>query len=173
MEQEIKDFIEAEMADFGALFKQQRQDYLSRKISASGDLSKSIDYAIDKQARAEAIEMVIMFEEHGRFIDMKRLKAVVPGGANNEYVRMVEDWIRARGWEQKFIDAFVRKRHLKKAPPSVLRQIAWGIVIKRAQKVRPRKWYNKAKTASIADLFNHVVAGLPDKTSEILVNSFK
>jgi hypothetical protein len=173
MQQDIKDFIEAELIAFGMQFQSERRNFLSNKISASGKLSGSIEDEIDKQSRQDAIALMIAFEDYGRFIDMKRLKAVVPSGSDNAYVKMIEDWIISRGWEQKFIQAFLKKNNLQKVPPSVLTRIAWGIVIKRANGVKPRKWYNRYKSATIPNLFNTVVAGLPDITVDVMQKAFK
>jgi hypothetical protein len=173
MDPGIKTFIEGEMVDFGIAFQTERKSFLSKKISASGDLSDSIDYAIDQQAREDTAAIMLNFAEHGRYIDMKRLQAVMPSGANNDYVKAIEDWIRVRGWEQKFIAAFVKKHPTIKVTPSVLRRIAWGIVYNRAFKmVRRKRWYNGKRTASVADLFNTVVAGLPDVTGDIFKKAF-
>jgi hypothetical protein len=172
MDKDIKQFLEAEMTDFGVEFIAQRRNFLSRKISASGDLSQSLGFEIDKQVRSEAVMMLLAFEEYGRLIDMKRLKAVIPSGSDNEYVSLIEAWIKDRNWEQKFINGYMRRSGLKIIPPSVLHRIAWGIVISRAKRVRPKKWWNKSKTVGISDLFNRVVAGLPDKTSDILKGAF-
>jgi hypothetical protein len=172
MDQEIKDFIHAEMIDFGLEFTAKRREFLQRRISASGLLDNSLDFEADKQARQDAVSLLLAFEEHGRYIDMKRLKAVIPSNSDNEYVNLIENWIKQRGWEQRFINAFMRRRNLRIVPPSVLNRIAWGIVIARAKRVRPRKWWNKSKTAGISDLFNRVFAGLPEKTSNILTGAF-
>ena len=42
MDPQIKEFIEAEMVDFGIQFQADRKAFLSRRISATGDLSDSI-----------------------------------------------------------------------------------------------------------------------------------
>jgi hypothetical protein len=174
MDIEIKEFIEGEMVDFGIAFQTERRAFLSKKISASNELSESLDYEIDRQARADTAAIMLNFAEHGRYIDMKKLKAVMPSGTNNDYVKAIEEWIRVRGWEQKFINAFVKKYPKRKVTPSVLRRIAWGIVYNRAFKmVRRKRWYNGKRTHSVADFFNVVVAGLPDVTSDIIRKAFK
>jgi hypothetical protein len=171
--QEIRDFIEAELTQLAQAFIVQRTAALrSRKISASDALAQSLEYEVTQIAQREAVELLIAFEEHGRFIDMKRLKP--PTNFGNAYINMLEEWIRARGWEQKFIAKFVKDRNLRKPPRNVLNQIAWGIAIKRGYgKTRKRKWYNKPKSAFVSELFNTIAAGLPDIVSNKITQGLK
>ena len=164
--EELKEFIAIELHELASQYIANRTAFLAgKRRNASGNLSNEMAFDIDKQARAEAVTLLLAFEEHGRYIDMKRLNA--PDGGR-DYVQAIEDWIRARGWEQRFIEKFRTMHNLRKVPPSVLTQIAWGIVKKRAIKVRPKRWYNASKTAWLADVFNTIAAKLPEKTSEIL-----
>ena len=170
---QIKDFIESELRLLAEKFVRERTAALQgRKISASGELQDSLQYEITRQARAEAVEMLLAFEEHGRFIDMKRLKP--PTNFGNPYVTLIEEWIRTRGWEQRFIQKFMATRKLRTIPKNVLNQIAWGIAIKRSNgKYRRRKWYNAPKSAFVSEVFNHIAAGLPDLVSKSVTDAFK
>jgi hypothetical protein len=172
---EIDEFIHRELAEWGIKFKKSRQDYLRKNISVGDDgnsLANSInlEYQIARDAHQETVRLLIGFEEHGRFIDMKTLKALIPHGSDNEYVREIIDWIQERKWESKFIEAFVKKRKLRRAPKKVLSQIAWSIIIARSKKVKPKKWWNKYKSAMIPQLINSIAVKLPDLTKNTLLN---
>jgi hypothetical protein len=172
MQDDIKTFIKTELVTFGIEYQAQRKAFLAKKISATGQLSDSIAATVDAESRADTVAMMLSFEEYGRYIDMKRLKAVVPrGGQDSEYVRAIEDWIRARGWEDKFIEKFKQIHNLRVTTPQMLGQIAMGIAIQRAKRVRPKRWFNNSKTAGFADVFNRVAAGLPDKAADVLVKT--
>jgi hypothetical protein len=102
---------------------------------------------------------------------MRTLKP--PQNFGNPYITILEDWIRKRGWEQKFIEKFMKSRNLRKVPKNVLNQIAWGIAVKRGKgKFRRRRWYNSPKTAFVSEVFSQIVAGLPDIVGNSVRNSF-
>lgn len=173
MHPQIKAMIEAELVEFGTTFKEERKAFLAQQISASGDLAQSIEYKLDEQAREDTARLMLNFNDYGRFIDMKRLKAVVPsGGIESEYVQLLMKWIQERGLTGKLVDGVMKKYNLKFATPDLLGRIAMGIAINRAKKVKPRKWYNKRKTAGITDVFNKVVAKLPRETKDIIHQQF-
>jgi hypothetical protein len=170
---EIKSFIQSELQLLAQEFIKQRVAALqSRKIVASGDLKNSMEFEIINQAKGEAIEMLLAFEEHGRYIDMRTLKP--PTNFGNPYISLIEEWIRKRGWEQKFTDKFMANRpHLRKVPKNVLNQIAWGIAVKRGNgKYRRKKWWNASKTAFISDTFNQIAAGIPDIAAKTIKEAF-
>jgi hypothetical protein len=170
---DIKAYIEKELHQLAETFIRQRVASLTaRKIVASGELKQSLAYEIQATARREAVELLLAFEEHGRFIDMKTLRP--PQDYGQPYITLLEEWIRKRGWEQKFIAKFMQSRKLRTVPKNVLNQIAWGIAIKRGQgKYRRKKWYNSAKTAFTYEVFNKVVAGLPELTAKTIKQAFK
>jgi hypothetical protein len=170
--EQIKSLIRKEMQAWAVQWSIQRRNALrAQKIDAGGQLSRSIEFEIMRQSVAEAVELQIAFETYGRYIDIKKLKTADGG---KEYIAGVEDWIKKRGFEQKFINAFVKNRKLKRIPETALNQIAWGIVKKRVTgKYRRRAWYNKAKTAAISDLYNTVAAALPLTVGESIKESFK
>lgn len=162
----IQSFIQEELVQLAQVFIRERVASLkARKIVASADLVNSFAYELNSQAKAEAVELLMAFEEHGRFIDMRRLKP--PTEFGNPYINLLEEWIRKRGWEQKFIDGFMRRRKLRQVPKNVLNMIAWGIAIKRSNgKFRRKRWWNAPKTAFISDAFNQIAAALPDIVSQ-------
>ena len=169
---EIRALISEEMFNWVVEFTRQRRDALrAQKIQAGGALSSSLEFEIKDEALKYGIELQIAFEAYGRYIDMKRIK---PAAGGKEYITGIENWIKKRGFEQKFISAFVKKRKLKRIPETALNQIAWGIVKKRLQgKYKRRSWYNKPKSAAITDLYNTVAAALPLTVSEGIKESFK
>ena len=173
MDPQIKEMIEAELIDFGTQFKEDRKAFLARQISASGDLEASINYKLDEQARADTAAIMLTFNDYGRFIDMKRLKAVVPSDKNSEYIEALKKWIEEKGLTAKLVNGVMEKYKLKMITPDLLGRIAFGIAINRAKKVRPRKWYNKRKSAGITDVFNKVVAKLPYETTDIIHKQFR
>jgi len=119
-----------------------------------------MEFEVIEQSFRGTVDMLLQFEAYGRYIDMRRLQ---PPAGGADYIEGLQEWIREKGLEQKFIRGYMRRRKLKKVPDRVLNSIAWGIAIKRAKgKVRRRPWYNKSKSAAISDLFNQVAAGLPD-----------
>lgn len=162
---ELKAIIAEEAADWARGFIAARVQYLSAsKISRTGALESSLGYSIERQARQEAVEILLAFEEHGRFIDMKPTAQDKWG---REAVARVQDWARRVGLE-KFERGYRRKYGKVPALDSqFLNKIAWGILIKRTSgKYRRRRWWNKPKTAGISDLLNLVASRLPDKVAD-------
>lgn len=169
---ELKATIEEEMYNWCVVYIRQRREALrAKKIEAGGDLSGSLEFEITNEPLRYGVELQMAFEAYGRYIDMKKIKTSAGG---KEYLASIENWIKKRGFEQKFISAFVKNRKLKRIPETALNQIAWGIVKKRLQgKYKRRSWYNKSKTAAISDLYNTVAAAMPAKVSEGIKESFK
>jgi hypothetical protein len=171
--EEIKKIIEKELLAFSAEFISRRKAFLAqRKINASGSLTDSLEAELNRQAKKEAIELLLAFEEHGRFIDMKRLSPPTVWGES--YINALEAWLEKSGLSQKFINEFMKKRKLRTIPKNVLNQIAWGIAKKRGYgKTRRRPWYNKSKTAAISDLFNKVASQIPIIAAEAVKSGLK
>lgn len=163
--------IEAESRRWMEEFIAGRRAFLrTRRIAVTDSLIDS--FAGDIQSTLEGTwrtELLLEFEEHGRYIDMRRLNA--PGGGD-EYLQELEDWIVRKGLEGQFVRRFMLRRRLKKVPQNVLRQMAWAVAIKRTQRYRPRPWYNKSKSAAITDLYNRVASGLPDLVMEEIKKGF-
>ena len=170
-QQEIKAFLEKTMLTWAAEFIKERKDELRRKkIEASGDLIKSLEAKINKDVSAQATEILLMFPDYGRIVDMKNTD---PANGGEDTLEGIERWINKKG-KAKFISAWQKKYMRKTVPANVVNQIAWGILIKRAKgKNRRRNWYNKPKGVAITDLYNRVVAGLPEMTGKQVAKSFK
>ena len=104
--------------------------------------------------------VLIAFEEHGRFIDMRRLQ---PGPAGADYITQLIKWIEEKGLKEKMIQGYLRRRNLKKVPERVMTYLAFGIAKKRFNgKYRRTRWYNKSKSPRITELFDDILAGLPN-----------
>lgn len=156
--QAINDLIGRVMEEWAAQFIERRRKYLSERIQASGELSNNMASQVDRQARADGVQLLMSFPDHGRFIDMRRLDRAEGG---EELVTAIEDWIREKGQEAKMVRKFMRKHGLKTVPSDVINRIAWGIV--RSPRKRRRRWYNKPKSGAITDLYNMVAEQLPDE----------
>lgn len=169
--QQLTTFIEGESRRWVEEFIAGRRAFLrTRKITASDRLIESFAQEITSTLEGQwRTELLLEFEEHGRFIDM-RLK---PAGGGGDYLAALEDWIVRKGLEEQFVRTFMARRRLKKEPENVLRQMAWGIAVRRTQRYRRRQWYNKSKSAAITDLYNRVAAGLPDIVVEEIKKGFK
>lgn len=156
----LKQFIQEEMTKWAAEYIATRKAYLlKRKISASGELIRSLEFELNAQASREAVEMLLAFEEHGRFVDMKGLQPPEGGG---EYIAGLVDWMQRKGLADRFTERYMERHKLRKVPERVLVYIAWGIALSRTDKYKRRAWYNKSRSGATIDLFNNVAAGIPD-----------
>jgi hypothetical protein len=168
--QQLTSFLEAECRVWVAEYIAGRKSRL-RRSRASGALSDSLAAEISSDF-GEVIRTSIdlMFEQHGRYLDMRRLQGA---GGGADYVEEIAAWIVERGFEQRFVRAFVRKYNLKKPPADVLNRIAWGIVKSREKNYRRRSpWYVKSRAAAVEDLYNRVSAGIPDIVVQELMSQF-
>jgi len=169
--EEIKDLIQAELSEWATGFIGARKAFLASTVSKSGVLTDSMRSDIDRQSRQEAIELLISFAEHGRFLDMKPTAQDKYG--RNAILRLV-DWVERTGLS-KFVRGWERIHGKRPIDDNkLLNRIAWGIVIRRTQgKYRRRIWWNKSKQAAITELFNEVASKLPPKISEQVSQSLK
>jgi hypothetical protein len=165
--QQINEYLQAEGQAFCVEFIRDRAAALrQRKTDASGELSRSLEYQVRAQAMNAGVEVLIAFEEHGRYIDMRRLQ---PGSAGADYLTRLIKWIEEKGLKEKMIQGYMRRRKLKKVPERVMTYLAFGIVKKRFNgKYRRTRWYNKAKSRQITELFDDILAGLPAVVMEEL-----
>jgi len=63
----------------------------------------------------------------------------------------------------------MRPRRGVRIPSSTINKVAFGVKLKRAKNT---KWWNKAKTAAIFELYNNIAAALPDAAAETLLSQF-
>lgn len=142
----------------------------ARKITASGDLSRSIEAGVTKGGEQGAVTILIAFNDYGRIVEMRRINHDKWG---RNAVTRVEDWIREKGIS-RFVPGFMQRHpEWKTTPKDVVNRAAWGILVSRsANKFRRRPWWNKAKTASVSSLYNQVATATADATMEELKESF-
>lgn len=63
----------------------------------------------------------------------------------------------------------MRPRRGIRIPQGTINKVAFGVKLRRAKRT---KWWNKAKTAAIFELYNNIAAALPDATAETLLSQF-
>jgi hypothetical protein len=113
----------------------------------------------------------IAFPSYGRYIEMPRLK---PPAGGTDYIAALEAWIEQKGLRQKMTANYLKRRNLRTAPPNILNQLAWSVAVSRSQNYRRRvQWWNKAKSASITELYNRVAANLPELVAREFTEAFK
>lgn len=163
----VNEYLSAELQVFAAEFVRDRAASLRRRGAvASGDLAQSLAYEVRAQALGAGVQALIAFEESGRFIDMRRLQPA-EGGA--DYITNLIGWIEKKGLKQKMIDGYMARRKLKTVPENVMTYLAFGIAKKRFNgKYKRTRWYNKAKTGQLAEVYDRVLAGMPDVVFEEL-----
>lgn len=167
----IKAAIAAEMEEWAAGFVRGRVQYLSSRISRSGVLQQSVQAEVVRQAKREAVEALISFEEYGRFIDMKPTAQDKYG---RQAVLRIQDWAERIGLD-KFERGFIKRYGRRPASDEkFLNRIAWGIMKKRATgKYRRRRWWNSSKTAAVTELLNKVASALPTPVGADVAQTLK
>lgn len=138
-------------------------DLRRRKIEAKGELIREFFSEVVASNQKEAVEILMSFPDHGRYIDMRTMK---PAKGGEDYINRLVEWIKDKGFEDKFSGRYTERRNLKRIPERALVYIAWGIAAKRSEKYRRKAWWNKRKSAAITDLYNTVAAGLPDVVAD-------
>jgi hypothetical protein len=169
---EIEDMIHAELERFATAYIAQRIAFLrSRKTEASGELIDSFAYEFERQARAEAVVLVLAFADQGRFVDMKPQS--IAYASNISPIDKLAAWVEKKGLE-KFLKGYEqRRKYVPVNTQKLLYSIAWGIAKTRWKgKFKRKPWYAKSKTAAVAELVNKVVAQLPQTASDILRGAF-
>ncbi len=151
-------------------FFENRKTFLDRrKVKASGDLERSMGYDINTATGEVAVRAQLAFENHGRYIDLKRFQHDKWG---RNAVERIEKWIEARGL-QKFEPGYLKKYNLKKAPKDIKKRMAWGILVNRSNgRFRRKAWFAKSKTAAVSDLYNQVAAAMVDDAANIVKKRF-
>lgn len=64
----------------------------------------------------------------------------------------------------------MRPRRGVRVATNTINRVASGVKLRRKRK--NTKWWNRAKTAGVAELYNLVAAGLPDATADTLLSQF-
>lgn len=151
-------------------FIRQRKAALEKKNArGSGNLINELAYASEEEAEALTSAILISFPGYGRIAEMRKVSHDKWG--RNALDRVVS-WIDAKG-VAKFMPGFLAKYNLKKPPKDAVLRIAWGIMVSRSQgKFKRVRWYNSAKTAAIADLYNDVAIATGESTVQAVKKSF-
>ena len=152
---------------------QNRKTVLEKKrAKVSGELISSLQYALTQVTSGAVTNTIeIAFAEHGRFVDIKKLK---PAAGGEDYLAELAKFIVEKGLYQKMVQRYIETRKLRKAPPNVLQNLAWAMAKKRAERTPKRtKWYASSSTGAVSDLFNRVAAGLPDIIIKELKHGFE
>lgn len=148
-----------------------RKTLKSRKARSSGELDRSFSYNVATTDAALVGEIVIMFSEYGRFIDMRRLN-----WRNQRPVNEIEEWVETKG-VNKFIQNYRKHNPGRKIPSGsqLINQVAWGIVrgkIKR-QKTRRKSWYNKEGGKLIGRLKGQLLELYTEFGHQAILNTLK
>lgn len=170
---ELTDYLEVQGLAWAKEFIAGRKAWLASKgIKASGELISSLQTEVLSTLEGAAMTRIeLFFVEHGRFIEIKNLRA--PKGGE-QYIAALEQWIEDKGLQGKFTKNYLKKRNIRNEPANILNQLAWSVAISRLQRTKRRKqWYNKPKSAAIADLFNRVAANLPELLAQEIKNAFQ
>lgn len=169
--EELKREIMSVADDWAKRFLQGRIARIRKQgMDTSGELVRSMEYALaNGSAEAEAARLLIAFNEYGRIAEMREITHDKWG--RNAMTRL-EAWIVKKG-VSRFTAGFLKNRGLKTPPKNMINQIAWGIMVNRAEgKFRRKKWYNKPKSGAVTDLYNEVAARMLDAGTEIVTKSF-
>lgn len=164
--QQLNEAYARELETWAEEFLLSRENYLRRKkIEASGELGDSFAFDMDASPSQDLVKLLIGFNDYGRIIDMRGISHDKWG---RNAVSRVEDWIKAKGLLQKWIPKFMKKYKRKTIPHDILNRMAWGVLRNRTLAWRPKKWYNKSKSAAIGDLYNRTAAVTLDEGGDII-----
>ncbi len=176
--QTVEEVVKEEGMEFARVLMKQRIAKLSKKKSIStGNLIKSFKVEEIRAAGDEAFSVAIAFSDSGRFIDMRPTSIHYKRGkGGNDFINNLANWI-TRNDSEKFIANWMKKRGItstKQSKEAIINSIAFGIAMSRTEgKFKRTVWWNKAKTASIANLVNDLAAKLPLTAKENIVNAFQ
>lgn len=170
-----QEFINQVLTDFARqLIASRIRQVRGQKAIASKELLRSYEYEIRKATVQQTGMALIAFEQHGRFLDMKR------ANRKNRQIPIDElkKWIKEIG-----IESFKRVPTTDSKQPltgqRLLNALAWGIAlkIKKRGRYKKRKPLQRGTESLIENLIDELREGFLDRTvDEIktsLSNSFK
>ena len=164
--------INEESLKFVQTFVAQRKAALQkRKANVSGELLRSLEFDVVKNATRQAVDILIAFNDEGRIIDMRQSSIHYDG---LPLIDRLKIWVEKKG-VNGFLNGYKdRRKYYPRDYNKLLTSIAWGIAINRSKgKFKRKTWWNKAKTAAIADLVNKIAAALPDPVLDNLKKEIK
>lgn len=133
--------------------KNRRSDASSANLEATKELLQSFRTAVDVNNSGGQASLLLAFEEHGRFVDMKR--------RSNRWkkqppVEKIEEWIRDKGSAQ-FLAGY--KRNIGPGGSDrAIENIAWAIAKTIKKKgIKRRSWYSKNRERDIQKVFDLLI----------------
>lgn len=169
--QNEKDFVNEVLLRFSEKVVAQRMANTQKSKSvATAGLLRSYRYEIRKATIQQAAMTMFSFQEHGRFLDMKRVNRK----DNLIDVEAIKDWIRNIG-----ISAFKKKPVNLRSPigqDRILNDLAWGIAktIKKKGKTKgKRRNMQRGFHGLVTELTAELGAGYKDRTIDQIIESFK
>lgn len=138
------------------------------KSIASRGLLESHRYEIVKATVQQAAQAIFSFQEHGRFLDMRRIDTT-----RQRPVEEIKEWIKTIG-----LDAF---KNLPTAPngrepigqDKLLNDLAWGIVKKKQQKKSKRRKMQKGFQDVLDDLIDDLMEGYQQIAIDEVIESLQ
>lgn len=130
-----QDFVNTVLLRFAKeLIKLRIENVEKTKSIASRGLLNSHRYEIRKATIQQAAQAIFSFQEHGRFLDMRRINRI-----NQRPVDEIKEWIKTIGLEafKKLPSAPEGKEPI--GQDEILNDLAWGIVKKKKKRRRRRK----------------------------------
>jgi hypothetical protein len=149
-------------------FITKRYAYLiKQKVKATGELTQSLRSELLNNAVGDTQSLLIHFAKHGKFVDMKH----ADGG--EDQINGLIDWMNAKGLANDFIASWWSKHQNKQVPTTILRDIAWGIIITRAKRHKRQRWFNKPKERALHGLNTLLLAALAPAAKTDIVNNLQ
>lgn len=170
---ELTHYLEVQGIEWAKEFIAGRRAWMASKgIRATGELISSLQTEVLSTLEGAArTRLEIAFETYGRYVEMRNLK---PPAGGSDYIAALEEWIERKGLRDRLTENYLRKRKVRRAPPSILNQLAWSVAISRHERYkRRRQWYNKPKSAALTELYNRVAANLPDLVAREIKAAFQ
>lgn len=131
------------------------QDRLSQlDLLATGDLQDN--WTISVIARTNGVIVAdFSFPEYGRLFDMRRVEYTkpLPWGEDSSLYKWVQSKVEQG---QIHYSDLARRRGLHFSDPRVLHDLTYRISRSDKFKLPRRRWYNKGKSASVADLYERL-----------------
>lgn len=162
-----QDFVNFVLFQFAQEVIEQRIEQVkATKSIATAELLRSYRYEIRKATIQQTALALFYFQEHGRFLDMRRInrKKQIP-------IKEIKEWIQAKG-----LSAFRAVPTDGRKPVGqdrLLNNLAWGIVKSSKKRKRKRRKLQKGWGLSIENLIIELGAGYQDRTIEEISNAFK
>lgn len=161
------DFVNYVLEEFAReVIKQRVRNVQKEKAIASEELLRSYAYEVRKATIEQTAQLLVAFEDRGRYLDMKRHRRLkhVP-------VEEIKEWIKEKGLEAFTKRPKVRNGKVNPSNPRFLNELAWGIS-KKINKRKPRRRnLQKGFESLLQDLITELRIGYRDRTAEQIKES--